>query len=185
MGLVGRSIKPSEAAAINTEGASTDQERLDEMQQHIQEYHPAGAEDSGYYDEDSGQYLSYQEYKVPFYLNGTDKRNTYMNYIPRIRSSKVPYKILSDDDFLITKAEAYSSDKNSGKLYSIRDKADGYNELFYIDVGSPAVDEYLIEGLQYTISNGTELVCRVLGTRVDNPVVILTLRRIINVQQAP
>jgi hypothetical protein len=107
-----------------------------------------------------------------------------MNYVPQIRSSKVPYKILSEDDFMVTKVETYSSDTNSGKLFSVRDKANSYDEIFYIDVGDDAVDEYLIEGLQFVVTNGMEIACRVLGTRVDNPVVILTLRRIINVQQA-
>ncbi len=185
MGLVNRTLKPSEAESINAEGASTDQERDAALLLHEQEFHPAGETDSGYLDPISGEYLSYQEYKVPFYLSGNGKRNTYMNYIPQIRSSKVPYKILSTDDFLITKVETYSSDTNSGKLFSIRDKANGYAEIFYIDVGETAIDEYLIEDLQYTVTNGMELTCRVLGTRVDNPVVILTMRRIINVQAAP
>jgi hypothetical protein len=182
MGLISKTVKPSEASAINTEGASTDQERDDAITLHEQEYHPAGEEDSGYLDPNSGEYLSYQEYKIPFYLSGNGKRNTYMNYIPQIRSSKVPYKILSTDDFMITKVETYSSDTNSGKLFSVRDKANGYDEIFYIDVGGTAVNEYLIEGLQYTVVNGMQLACRVLGTRVDNPVVILTMRRILNVQ---
>jgi len=182
MGLVNRTVKPSEASSINQEGASTDVERAAEMQQHIQEYHPAGQDDSGYYDEGTGLYLSTQEYKVPFYLNGNGKRNTYLNYIPGIRSSKVPYKILTDDDYLITAVETYSSDENNGKLFSIRDRAQGYAEIFYIDVGSADVSEYYIDGLAYQVGNGVELTCRVLGTRVDNPVVILTVRRIINIQ---
>lgn len=181
MPVVSRTVKPSEADAINQEGASTDQERADAIAQHVQEYHPAGQGDSGYYDDSTGQYLSYQEYKVPFYLNGNDKRNTYLNYIPRIRSSKVPYKILTSDSFVIVRAELYSSDKNSGKLISIRDKAQGYDEIFYLDVGSTAVDEYVIDGLNYTVGNGVELCARVLGTKMNNPVVILTLRRILQV----
>jgi hypothetical protein len=183
MGLISKTVKPSEASAINGEGASTDLERDEAIRIHEQEYHPAGEDDSGYLDENSGQYLSYQEYKIPFYLSGNGKKNSYMNYVPQIRSSKVPYKILSEDDFMITKVETYSSDTNSGKLFSVRDKANGYDEIFYIDVGSDPVDEYLAEGLQFVVTNGMELTCRVLGTRVNNPVVILTMRRIIAVQQ--
>ena len=181
MPVVNRTVKPSEADAINNEGASTDQERDNALAQHIQEYHPAGQGDSGYYDDTTGQYLSYQEYKIPFYLNGNDKRNTYLNYIPRIRSSKVPYKILGDDSFVITRVETYSSDTNRGKLFSIRDKAQGYAEIFYIDVGSTPVDEYMIDGLNFVISNGVELCARVLNRAVSNPVVILTMRRILQV----
>ncbi len=182
MGLVNRTVKPSEAESINTEGASTDQERLFEMQNHIQEYHATGADDSGYYDDSSGELLSYQEYKIQFYLDGANKKNSYMNHIPQIPSSDVPYKILGSSDYLIIRAEIYSTDSNSGKLFSIQDKANGYSEIFGIDVGSTSVDEYIIDNLSYPISNGMQIVCRVLNTRVDNPVVILTMRRIIESQ---
>jgi len=181
MPVVSRTLKPAEATSINSEGASTDEERDNAILQHEADFHPGGNEDSGYLDPSSGNYLSFQEYKITFHMNSNGKRNTYMNYIPRIRSSKVPYKVLGTDDFMITKAETYSSDSNSGKLFSIRDKADGYSEIFYLHVGSTAVNEYLIEGLEVVVTNGVQLTCRVLGTRVDNPVVILTMRRILNV----
>ena len=142
-------------------------------------YHPAGRTESCYYDVATEKFLTHQEYKLPFYLNGNRKRNTYMNYKPRIRSSKIPYEMLTNDEFMVMRAEMYTSDSNSGNLFSIRDKHDGYSELFNIDVGSSSTNKYVRNDINVTISPGMGICARVLNTRVDNPIVILTLKRIV------
>ena len=142
-------------------------------------YHPAGRTESCFYDATTQRLLTHQDYRLVFYLNGNRRHNRYINYMPKIPSSKIPYEMLGGDEFMIRRIETYTSDANTGELFSVRDKYDNYEELFYIDVGSPATKEYVMEDANIVISPGMGVCTKVLSTRVDNPAVILTMKRIV------
>lgn len=180
MGLVTKTVKPSEAAAINNEGASTDEEREQSIADHEAEFHAGGPETPGYYDPDRGVYLATQEYKVIFSYDGSSTfSSVYLYYVPRIKSSTIPFKIIGTDHYTIVAIEVYTKDNESGTIMWLQDKANGYSNVYSIDVGS-SKKELLIEGLDIRLNPGVQLACESKKSIAD-PIVILTLKKILTV----
>jgi hypothetical protein len=236
VGLVRKSVLPSEAASINGEGASTDQERADAIATHVQNYAHApiaqpGTDDNKilffngstyiwvdmalppatdenqilksdsnnewkvvraddpvegltvialpyYWDEARQKFLDNQLVRVTFYENGTGKRRRYMNFIPEIRSDRVPFKIYQNESYCIVNAEYYTTDTNSGQVMEIRDMADSASALATVNLGSTPIDNFFIDTLNISLLEGVELAGYILNTKLDNPTLVLGLRKI-------
>jgi len=131
-----------------------------------------------YWDEARQKYLANQSIKINFYENGTGKRRRYMNYIPEIRSDRVPFKIQDNEDYCLVAAEYYTTDENSGEVMEIRDISDGVDVLATVNLGSTATDYFYADSLNIDLSSGVWLAGRILSTKLDNPVLILELRKI-------
>ena len=131
-----------------------------------------------YWDEDRQKYLANQSIKINFYENGTRKKNRYMNYIPEIRSNRVPFKIQDNEDYCLVAAEYYTTDENTGKVMEVRDISDGVDVLATVNLGSTASDYFYVDTLDISLASGVWLAGRILGTQLDNPVLILELRKV-------
>jgi hypothetical protein len=131
-----------------------------------------------YYDELRGKYLDNQLVRVVFYENGTDRRRRYMNYIPEIRSDRVPFKIYDNEKYCIVNAEYYTTDQESGEVIEVRDMAAGAAALATVNLGDTATDNFFIDTVDITLNEGVELAARIMDTRLDNPTLILGLRKV-------
>jgi len=131
-----------------------------------------------YWDDVRGKYLANQSIKINFYENGTGKRRRYMNYIPEIRSNRVPFKVQNNEEYCLVSAEYYTTDENSGSVMEIRDISDGVDTLATVDLGSNATDYFYIDTLNIDIKSGVWLAGRILSTSLDNPVLVLELRKV-------
>ena len=115
---------------------------------------------------------------VTFYENGTDKRRRYLNYIPEIRSNSVPYKIYTGNRYCIVSAEYYSSDTSTGEIMEIRDMANNANAIASVQLGTTPSSNFYIDNLDIELDEGVELAGYILDTRLDNPTLVLGLRKI-------
>ena len=131
-----------------------------------------------HWDEARQKFLDNQLTRVVFYENGTDKRRRYMNYIPEIRSDRVPFKIYQNEEYCIVNAEYYTSDSNSGEVMEIRDMANSAQSLATVNLGSSSTDNFFIDELNISLLEGIELAGYILDTRLDNPTLVLGLRKI-------
>jgi len=182
MGLRQRTVAPTEASDINSEGASTDQERIDALAAHVQEYHAdGGAGTPGiavtyYLDEVRNKYLSHQIFKVPFYRKDNVKRQ-YMNYMPDIRSSNVPYRLLGTYDFCVVGFEMYNVAEVSGTIMDVRDESTGFASILPINIPVLAT-EYYDETVDITLTSGAGLCAYIEDNTLTDPVLILNIRQI-------
>lgn len=183
MGIVRKGIAPAHASDIVREGVSTDKERTDLMAAHITEYHTAGSSAAEalpyYYDEARELYLSQQVFKIPFYLNGIVKKQ-YMNYMPDIRSSSVPYRLISDNLFCLVGFEFYMATETSGLLMEVRDENSNYASILSIST-STLVNQVFNNEVNITLPLDTGLCVFAEDNSLNDPVLILSTRRIYDI----
>jgi len=130
-----------------------------------------------YYDSVREKYLSKESLRLNFYENGNNKRRTYMCYIPEIKSNRVPFKVQENETYCITGYEYLTSDENSGKVINIKDVAND-EVLYSIDIGDDDVDYDMMDNLDIVIDDSVWIAPRILSTSLDNPVLILYMRKI-------
>lgn len=183
MAVVRRTVKPSEASDINNEGVSTDLELAEAFAQHLVDHHSGGGVIPTeslpyYYDSVRDKNLSHQIYKIPFYLNSSVRRQ-YMNYVPGMRSSNTPYKVVGDDSHCIVGYELYMDTAKSGSIIDIQDKSNNFGSILSIDPAT-SVDSIFMDTTDITIPSNSEICAYVENTRLSNPVLILHIRQIYN-----
>ena len=130
-----------------------------------------------YYDEVRQKYLDNQLIRVVFYENGDNIRNRYLNYIPEIRSDRVPFRIYQNEQYCIVNAGYYATNSESGNILTLLDTANGNNTLANVTLGA-ATDTFFIDTLNIDLLAGTDLAVYANNIRLGNPTLILGLRKI-------
>jgi len=131
-----------------------------------------------YWDEDRQKYLDNTMIRVVFYSNTSNERKKYMKYVPQIKSDKIPFKIYDNESYCIVQAEYATTDENSGKVIDIRDVSGSANTLAVVNLGSAETDHFFINNIDITLNSGVYLAAYIRNTSLDNPVLILGLRKI-------
>ena len=131
-----------------------------------------------YWDENRKKYLDNQISRKVFYENGTRKRRRYLNYIPEIKSNDIPFRIYDNESYCLVNAEYHTENDNSGKVMEIRDEADNKKVLATVNLGSTSTNNFFIDDIDIVFSAGMDISVYVKGKSLDNPTLVLGLRKI-------
>jgi hypothetical protein len=131
-----------------------------------------------YWDETRQKYLDNQLTRVVFYENGNDRRRRYLNYIPEIRSDDIPFRIYDNESYCLVNAEYHTEDLESGQVMEVRDVADNENVLATVNLGATDTNNFFIDNVDITLTAGMDIAVYVMDTRLDNPTLVLGLRKI-------
>ena len=135
-----------------------------------------------YWDDVRKKYLDNQVQRVMFYKNGTNKMNTWMNYAPAITSSNFPFEIRQGEDSCLVSFEYSTTDLNTGTVIELRDKNNDDLALASLNLGTTPVDYLYNNNLNIDFNAGIAIASRILGTTLDNSVLVLGFRKIYNPQ---
>lgn len=141
-----------------------------------------------YWDDERQKFLDNTMIRVIFYSDTTNEKNKYMKYVPEIRCDRIPFNVYPNESYCITQLEYATSDENNGEVMDIRnitETNDGgwgssatYENIFTLDIGDDDIAQLFVDGLDYTIDEGDGLGVYIKGTSLDNPVLIVGLRKI-------
>jgi len=141
-----------------------------------------------YWDEDRQKYLDNTMIRVIFYSDSTYEKNKYMKYVPEIKCDRIPFKIYPNESYCIIQLEFAVSDETNGKVMDIRNitktnkggwgNSAEYENIFTLDIGDDDIAQLFVGGLDYTLDEGDGLGVYIKNTSLDNPVLIIGLRKI-------
>lgn len=171
--VINRSIKPEEASEINNGGASTDQERIQAIANHVMQYH---SEDSAkfYYDSAREKTLSRQLFSVDFFRPGKNT-NRYLYYQGTKPSSSVPYKLPLGYNYCLVGYHFTMNKKKSGDICELRDKGNNYETILTINLHESKKEQYL-DTLNIDISPSSSLCAYATNVESRNPILRIFFR---------
>lgn len=131
-----------------------------------------------YWDEVRQKYLDNQLLRVVFYENGDSRRRRYLNYIPEIRSNDIPFRIYDNETYCLVNAEYHTENEATGVVMEIRDIADNNRTLGSVNLGDVPTSNFFIDSVDINLTEGMDVAAYITNTRLDNPTLVLGLRKI-------
>lgn len=132
------------------------------------------------WDPDAGEYVGNQLNRIIFYENGTGIKQKYISYIPGISSNIVPYKLLSSETIIIKFIQFSTSFLASGNIIDILDNNTGAI-LFSLDIGATSTLDYFTDVVNHKLIGPVDLSVYVNNNRLDNPSLIIGVRKVYEV----
>lgn len=131
---------------------------------------------SFFLDDATGLFLDNQLTRIIFYENGTGHKTKFLNYIPQIRSNVVPFRVSLTESFMLQSLQLDRTNLTVGALLEVINIQD--DSVLYSVVNTVSELYTVIEDINVTIPSGAELAVYVNDIRLDNPSVVIGLRKI-------